>query len=304
MAELGPAPEFGKDGEDPPIKSPPSLVAEEFSICLVSRPRRLRKSAVEELLGGQPRPALPPDISRARQWLDERTLPELRRGFRNELSENLPPALGIAGSYVGGGAGGIAVAAAIVGGPVGLAAVIAAAGVAAAGAGILSSKRQDARRRSGQVDPGPQTIEVRRVQLYKRWVREDPVTQLAPGSSATKEARLTVGLSDDVTQEISGKLGLSDLGAELSSKLTQTSTATEQHEYSRGVTLDSPEGVSRKYAVWHVEGVIKVDVLGYKGSQMAFLPLTQKTFTASSAAVLTSIDTLPRRSMPRRQRRT
>ena len=106
----------------------------------------------------------------------------------------------------------------------------------------------------------PVGYELRCVALAKRWVRDDPITVLAPGARVTAASRFRLGTTMERSSEvsvsmgISGKVGLGELSKQLSTKLSQQITLTVEREctYTTELANDLSSG-SRRYALWHVQ---------------------------------------------------
>lgn len=278
--ELVRAPEFGSDGTDPPIRSQSTTVSQEFFTCTVCRapdqvdPLQLIMRVVEPV----------PDFEDAREWLCQ-NLSSQDRSVNSELPN---AALALGAGVIGGVAGTVLTCS---GGPIGLV-----VGAAAYGAQIMRREHMERKEYFGGEPTGKRILELRRLQYSKRWLRDEPVSQLAPGTRAAKAARVTLGLSSAATRELATSMGLggistAHLSAQLSGRLSQTVTLSEQREVTETLTLENHQaGHYRRVAVWHVEDEIRVEVLGATGDRLFWKTRAVATFTSSKVPVLTSVD--------------
>lgn len=86
-------------------------------------------------------------------------------------------------------------------------------------------------------DPPYQRVELRRLTLSWRWIRNDPLTVLSPGTEVIEEVVIECGLSQEKSRELSASLGLpistpiGTLSANLAARLNQkiTLTGAEKH---------------------------------------------------------------------------
>lgn len=282
------APEFGSDGTDPPIRSQPTTVSQEFFTCTVYRgqaqvdPLPLLMRIVEPV----------PDFEEAREWLRQ----NLSSQDRPSNLELPTAAVALGAGVIGGVAGTVLTCS---GGPIGLV-----VGAAAYGAQIMRRERMERKGYFGGEPAGKRTLELRRLQCSKRWLRDEPVSQLAPGTKVAKATRVTLGLSSAATRDLATSMGLggistAHLNAQLSGRLSQVVTLSEQREVTETLTLENQQtGHYRRVAVWHVEDEIRVDVLGMTEDRLLWKTRAVATFTSSQSPVLTSVDIPMERGWP------
>lgn len=280
--ELVSVPEFGGDGTDPPIRSQSTTVSQEFFTRTVDRgpthvdPLRLIMRVVE--------PA--PEFEEAREWIRQ-NLSSRDRPSHGELPTTAL-ALGLGAGVVGGVAGTVLACA---GGPIGFV-----VGAAAYGAQIMRRERMERKLIFGGEPAGKRILELRRFRYSKRWLRDEPVSQLAPGTKVTKASKVTLGLSSAATRGLATSMGLVGIGtahlnAQLSGHLSQTVTLGEQREVTETLSLENYQsGHYRRVAVWHVEDEIRVEALDATGDRLFWKTRAIATFTSSKVPVLTSIE--------------
>jgi hypothetical protein len=119
---------------------------------------------------------------------------------------------------------------------------------------------------------GAPAIELRRVVYAARWQRQDPVTQLPPGSTLEVTHSVTAGLTVERSQTLAKSLGLNigenapGIQARLSSQLNEEFglrlDITTQEERARNLTLTNQNADHyRLFALWHVDQRITIDAL-------------------------------------------
>jgi hypothetical protein len=168
------------------------------------------------------------------------------------------------------------------------AAVASAAGIAVAVAAAAVGKK---------LSSGGERAELRQLWCAKRWQRQDPIAQLAPGSTSTKKITMTTGIASAETRELSlslglkGNIGPAELNSQLSSRLSRTLTLSEQHQSSEEITLanDRPE-YYRKFAIWHIEYTVVIDALVVVNDSLRWDRRIETAFASPSPLILTSID--------------
>lgn len=118
--------------------------------------------------------------------------------------------------------------------------------------------------------------ELRRIIHYIRWRREDPVTQLPPGLTTEITHSVTTGLSVEHSQSLASSLGLSietpatGVQAKLSHQLNQDFglkiDLTKQEEKSIKLILTNPSNEHyRRFALWHLEHRFVIHALNVEG---------------------------------------
>ena len=92
------------------------------------------------------------------------------------------------------------------------------------------------------------------------WQREDPTTQLPPGTTTEITLSLRVGLSQEHVHEVATSLGVSGKGSnplglsgQLSEKSTMKIALSTEKQVTRKVILTNPSNdMYRLFALWHV----------------------------------------------------
>ncbi len=91
------------------------------------------------------------------------------------------------------------------------------------------------------------------------WRREDPVTQLPPGGSSEITMSLRIGVSEECATEVARSLGMTgtapyvSISAQLSNKGSTKIIISREKEVTRKITLTNPrEDTYRRLAIWHV----------------------------------------------------
>jgi hypothetical protein len=145
----------------------------------------------------------------------------------------------------------------------------------------------------------PRLTSLRRVQYCAYWEREDPVTQLAPGSSTKVTRKITVGLSTTAAAELSSSLGVDSgttsvvkLNATMQRKFSESVTICEQSEVTKELALINDKTETyRLYAIWHPVREVRVERLVLEATlpTWAFVQKTsyvpQGVVSTTSAAV-------------------
>jgi hypothetical protein len=205
--DIGPPPEFGRDGSPPPLLSAPVNIADwnlDESVAEFLHPRK-----TEEILSGMP---LLADFLVAFGRLTG-ILPE--RQAKKMPQENTREA--------------------------------------------TTMKR--VRRETERVGLNPRMV--RNWQLYavhdKFWQREDPVTQLPPGSSSEITVSLLIGISEERATELARSLGVTGtvphvgISSTLSDKASSKIAVSREREVTRKIILTNPQDRTyRRLAIWHV----------------------------------------------------
>lgn len=129
------------------------------------------------------------------------------------------------------------------------------------------------------------------------WRREDPITQLAPGTSDEHTVTLRMGISKEHAREVARSLGvtgkgrLSGLSAQLSDKTSTKVTLSQEKEEAHKVILTNPFN-DRYYriAIWHVAYKLSIAAVReeFDGRIVGVNPLQTTEFALSDATVLTS----------------
>jgi hypothetical protein len=167
--------------------------------------------------------------------------------------------------------------------------------------------------------------EIRRITYKSHWRREDPVSQLAPGTSSEKRVRLETGLAASESEQLlasleasqshglSGSLGakiptgFAEVGAKLGASVNRNLeaklkqylqkniaiTARSSLERTVSLTNDSASKKYRLFALWHPVETISVDVLDIKLlGTLCWMPLSRTCFAAPdlSAISMTASD--------------
>jgi len=114
---------------------------------------------------------------------------------------------------------------------------------------------------------------LKRVTHSQRWRRNDPIMQLAPGSSLAVTLSDTTGLSIEQSKMLATSLGMSlalgsdkvgvkgGLNSSLQQQLGVKVDFTTQKQEANTVTITNSSDQSRLYALWHVDYRISVDSL-------------------------------------------
>jgi len=281
MSELGHAPEFGPLGQEPPIRSPMALIAEEFYFSAV---RQAADGSVPpvEILRGSSTIELSNELIKAKAWLSQRETPTLVRSIGTELAATGGITAAMAAPVIAG---------AVIAGPIG-AIVGLGAGL---GAGYLAAKRDEKYRTAHGRSRTSMVAEVRRIRVYQRWMRDSPITQLAPGSSASREVEIVVGVSEQTTLEIGAQMGIgkltpANLSGQVSARISEVLTLTRQEKLAFRINLDNSgdKDQYRIFAIWHVEDTIEVDALQSNAGALTWKRLAGTSFAPSESAVLTS----------------
>jgi len=296
MSELGRPPEFGSDGEDPPVRSPSVLVAEDFCFVAVPGPGAEKKYAAQVLRDGS-RSGLSSEFIGVKDWLERTISPMIRPSDAKTLALRHSDAKALAAL---GGVAGVVLA-----GPIG-AAIFAGAG---AGIGALIARRdlEGGVRHSGAYEKfiekynaflGQYTsrvVEIRRIQVLKCWVRDDPIIQLSPGSITSKSVDLTLGISEQETRQLGGHIGVgkltrASLNAQVSARISRVLTVTRQEKVTNSLTLDNSRSADRyrRFAIWHPEETVDVSALRLLAGNLMWTTLTTVSFTPAEAVALTS----------------
>lgn len=160
--------------------------------------------------------------------------------------------------------------------------------------------------------------ELRRISYMSHWRREDPVSQLAPGTSFQKTVRFETGLTTSESEELlrsleasesqglSGSLGAkvpigwAEVGAKLGASINRNLEAKLSQYLNRSITItsksfletivaltnDSASGTYRRFALWHPVETMSVDVLdiAFLGT-LCWMPLSRASFAAPSSSI-------------------
>jgi hypothetical protein len=159
--------------------------------------------------------------------------------------------------------------------------------------------------------------QIRRIQVYKYWARDEPISRLAPGTSSSKTVEVSVGISRQTSRELAVQLGVHDLTfmrltSQVSTRVAESITMTKQRKVAYTLTLDNTANSDRYrlFAIWHIENMVKVDAVpatlseswispfstsstptptgGHLPAKIAWEPLSATRFASSEAAVVTS----------------
>jgi hypothetical protein len=221
-SRLGPVPEFGRNGEAPPLRTEPVIVSWALltftfrqSLAETSAPPLTEQELVEHLNKSYKRrlPIRPYEPSS--EWLIKK--PSFIR-FLMQKHDSLP--------------------------------------IFVSAEDILSSLESESE------PENLDSIDYRATKrlLYSQyWERDDPVIQLAPGETQVASVQLKSGLTDQVLREFSSSLGLGakltavELSTQLSGRLSRTVTVSTELQTTMTKQLtNSREGYTRRVAVWHV----------------------------------------------------
>jgi hypothetical protein len=136
--------------------------------------------------------------------------------------------------------------------------------------------------------------------LRQFWVREDPPTQLSPGTSSEVELSYRVGLTRSQALEVANAIGLSvgigdhlTLTGQSSAKSTVAMTFAIDRTVTRRIKLSNPmDGSYRLIALWHI--YCQIGPIADDSNQTPSTSSTEVAqiaeFVASDAVVTTSID--------------
>jgi hypothetical protein len=136
-------------------------------------------------------------------------------------------------------------------------------------------------------------VEIRWLGQGQYWRREDPIHQLAPGTTSRVKITSTFGISQSDTSELGASLGvqggvlnIANLSTQISARLGQTITLSLQIQEERELTLsnDRNDGY-RLIAIWHPIQVFEVDYLGSSGPDLVWRVHKRVEFEQSSAQV-------------------
>jgi hypothetical protein len=243
MAELGPPPRFGPDGSDPPLESDPVLLAGGFTFVEATSDRERAWEALYYLLFSDQAPYFAHIRSKGIRFgrrPDEFEFEDARRW----ASANNPFGSDSAKVYL----------------DFFLEASTDREWQTKYGYKLYDrpdrkpDPEKDRRRRIAR-----QYGELRRISYGAHWRRENPVSQLAPGTSFEKRIRIETGLTTSASQKLSASLGAKapigwvELGAKLTGCLNRSITITQQTllETTHRLTNDSASGRDIRFALWH-----------------------------------------------------
>lgn len=145
-------------------------------------------------------------------------------------------------------------------------------------------------------------IDIMSLRRYVYWVREDPVIQLAVGSSSTRTIKTTAGLSiadaRELNASIGAEMGLGNLGKvkhDTSVKWLQTLTATAQREVSQEILLEGPGSSDyyRRFAIWRRRWIVELSVLNLHKGRLYWHELSRIDYGAVDAPITTTSIDLP-----------
>lgn len=290
MTHLSLPPDFGLNGEDPPLYSYGALVEQYFFTSQAAAPES-RVAAVLHLLTA--RPAALSAVGRDPALLAQ--LAAIRTSQRAPSSRIGSASLGQELKKIYTGGNGLPLAAfawlislltyglaVVVFAIVAFARVRAAPSSDAGGAGALG---EDA--------------EVRRMQITQRWEREAQIEQLAPGTTSTITTRFRLGITREQARDLSLHLGLPGVGdgfPGLRSHLAETLRAEESQEIEKSVQLSNDRvGYYRRIALWRLVNVVHVDALTI-GAELHWTQRSSLEYGTSSSVATSFVD-LPRRDV-------
>jgi hypothetical protein len=104
----------------------------------------------------------------------------------------------------------------------------------------------------------PEEREVRELEYFQLWQRDDPIVQLAPGASREVTTTETVGVTQTESSELASSLGLkvgtvAALSSELSAKFGFQTTLIEQRSIQHKSSLvNDTKNSYRRFAIWSV----------------------------------------------------
>jgi hypothetical protein len=119
--------------------------------------------------------------------------------------------------------------------------------------------------------------ELRRISYTTHWRREDPTTELAPGSSSDHQLSVESGLTDSASSELSASLGAkipigwAEIGAKLTGCLKRQITITEEIKWSTTIHLDNKNPScqrSRRFAIWYPVKTVLVEALEFDATKV------------------------------------
>jgi len=121
---------------------------------------------------------------------------------------------------------------------------------------------------------------LRRVVHYQRWQRRDPVTKLPPGASHELTHSVTTGLSVEYSQTLAASLGMSlgsatGIHAQLSSQLQQqlgfqVDISAQEQTNTRLTLSNQSDHNYALYSLWHVDNRITVNTLSLRVSPKTY----------------------------------
>jgi len=142
--------------------------------------------------------------------------------------------------------------------------------------------------------------EVEKWQMYALhdhfWQREDPVTQLPPGSTSEITMSLRIGISEEHATELARSLGVkgavphAGISAALSDKASSKIAVSQESEAIRKITLTNPrDRTYRRLAIWHVVHRVSIVAMPQLTSNQK-IACEENEFILSDATNVTFMD--------------
>lgn len=129
------------------------------------------------------------------------------------------------------------------------------------------------------------------------WQREDPVTQLSPGSTSEITMSLRTGISQERATELARSLGVKGtmpyvgISAALSDKASSKIVVSQEREVIRKITLTNPrDHTYRRLAIWHVVHRISIVAVHPRPPSNEKITCEENEFILSDATNVTFMD--------------